>query len=136
MGALVEFAFAALRFAVSRWGLPLVAGAIGVAYGYHKGGEACETRQAAARAAATAARLEDSARRAKEAQAVAKRDLPRLAADADAQIAMWGVIEDAAKEAAGKRGSGDAGIASDRACAVDSDFARRVLQHDRAGRAR
>jgi hypothetical protein len=136
LGPLIEFALAALRFALSQVGLPIVAGVVGIAVGYYNADGACDARQAAARAAETAAKAEDSARRVKDAQEAARRDLPRLAADAEAQLAMWGVIEDAAKEAAGKRETGNAGTASDRRCAVDGAFARRVLQHDRAGGAR
>jgi multidrug resistance efflux pump len=133
----------AWSLATSRPGLIAIAGALGLWAGYHRGGDSCDARQAAAQAAQMRAQLAETARQAKAAAAIAANDLRRVAQKADAAAAMQAEIDRLQSELAQKgaehapapgnrRGAPGAGIA-DR-CAIDGDFARRVRQLDAAGK--
>lgn len=129
MGALIEFAAAFLKLAVSRFGLPVVAGVVGVAYGYHWAAKGCQARQDAAQAAVLRAQLEERAKAAQAAETAAARDRQRVASDTEAQSAMQAEIDRLQVELQ-KKGAANA---PGNSCVVDREFARRVRQHDRAG---
>jgi hypothetical protein len=134
MGAVIELAAAFLKFAVSRFGLPVVAAIVGVAYGYHWAAKGCQARQEAAQAALLRAQLEERAREAQAAAMVAARDRARLSADADAQTAMQAEIDRLQAEIAKKEPADAPKNGPAARCVVDGDFARRVRQLERAGR--
>lgn len=134
MGAVFELAAAMARLAASRFGLPLIAGAVGVAYGHHWAAGACDARHKAAEAALLRAALEQRAREARAADDAAARDLPRLTADARAQAAMQATIDRLQAELAKKETPNVHArtVHVDR-CLVDRAFARRLHELDRAG---
>jgi hypothetical protein len=134
MGAVIELAAAFLKFAVSRFGLPVVAAVVGVAYGYHWAAKGCQARQEAAQAALLRAQLEERAREAQAAAMVAARDRARLSADADAQTAMQAEIDRLQAEIAKKEPADAPKNGPAASCVVDGDFARRVQRFDRSAR--
>jgi hypothetical protein len=143
MGAL-SIISAAWSFASSRVGLAAIAGALCFAWGHHRASSAYEAREAAREAAALRAQIQERARQATAADAIAAQDRQRAQAAAGAAAAMQAEIDrlqtELAAQAAANRKK-DAPYAQPKpktvvvdACALDTDFARRVRRLDAAGK--
>ncbi|WP_363346269.1 hypothetical protein [Methylocystis echinoides] len=143
MGAL-SILSAAWSLASSRIGLAAIGGALCFAWGHHRASSACDAREAAREAASLRAQIQERARQAAAADAIAAQDRQRAQAAAGAAAAMQAEIDrlqaDLAAQAASNHKK-DAPYAQPKpkavvvdACALDAAFARRVRRLDAAGK--
>lgn len=111
-------------FATSQVGVLMIATLLSYGYGHHRASVVCKEREAAAHARAMQAHIEEMARQAKAAEAIAVADKSRAEDASKAAVEMQGEVE------ALKKGKGDAKAG----CVIDSEYAGRVRKLDRHGR--